>query len=155
MSSKDCLTLREAVALLKGHGVNFALVHEAALAGWDIDYNVFLDNVDVLLIGEEDFAQLGVSVPNQLGQFALREQEGVNMRIWSRTSLGLPSPFEVTACEAYGCEALAPELVLAKLPYSPDARLLAEQRAQLAAILNADALTDEELHLYAKYVRGA
>lgn len=60
----------------------------------------------------------------------------------------------MTACPRYGCEAVAPELVLAKLPYSPDAALLQEQRARLAAIVHAADLSDEELRLVAQYVRG-
>lgn len=155
MSSRKCKSLETVVSELQRDGVVFALVHESALMGWGIDNNVFLDTVDVFLEDESGFGILGSgSVPSNLGECAQVEVTGVPVRLWSRASLGLSSPFDVTECKRYGCDALAPEIVLRKLPYSPDARLLDEQRARLAAIVNVDSLTDDELILFARYVRG-
>lgn len=148
------IALRVAVEALHEAGVSFVLVHESALMGWNIDNNVFLNNVDVLLFHDEDFHTLGCKVPRDIGQYVQTELDGMPTRLWSRESLRIKGSFEVTTCIHYDCEALAPELVLLKLPYSPDAPLLTEQRARLAAIIMVDELSDEELWLVAHYVRG-
>ena len=154
MTGGECRTLAAAVGALEALGVGFALVHESALMGWGIDGSAFLDCVDVLLVDDEGFRALGFDAPPGLGRFAEADLGGVPARLWSRASLGIRGGFDVTTCARYGCEALAPELVLQKLPYSPDAPLLMEQRARLAAILMADDLEDDELRLVAAYVRG-
>lgn len=146
--------LTAAVGALNRAGVPFALVHESALAGWGVDNNAFLDCVDALLVDDGCFGVLGCDAPDGIGGFAEAELGGVPARLWSRQSLGIQGAFDVTSCPRYGCEALAPELVLSKLPYSPDAHMLLEQRARLAAILMADELADDELALVARYVRG-
>lgn len=154
MGARTCPALTAAVGALRERGVAFALVHESALMGWGIDNNAFLGCVDALVLDERDFRKLGLAAPSSIGGFADAELAGVPARLWSRLSLGLPGPFDVTSCARYGCEALAPELVLGKLPYSPDARMLEEQRARLASIVFCESLTDEELSLVARYVRG-
>jgi len=154
MTAGACGALSTAVGVLKSAGASFALVHESALMGWGIDNNAFLEHADVLLLDETDFGKIGLDAPVRLGSYVDADLGEVPARLWSRASLGLTGTIEVTACPRYGCEALAPEVVLRKLPYSPDSRLLAEQRAHLAAILHADKLTDEELSLVARYVRG-
>lgn len=142
------------VGELQSARVEYALVHESALMGWGMDNNAFLNCADVLLVDDEDFEKVGVGVPYDIGGFAEAEFAGVPVRLWSRASLGINGSFEVTSCARYGCEALAPELVLRKLSYSPDFRLLAEQRARLASVLFVNELTDDELALAARYVRG-
>ena len=154
MTAGRCVPLQTVVDALGAAGVSFALVHESALMGWGIDNNAFLECVDVLLIQDDSFEEFGCPIPCGIGEYGIVELSGVQTRLWSRGSLGIHAGFEVTACARYGCEALAPELVLKKLPYSPDARILLEQRARLAAILMADKLSDEELALVACYVRG-
>lgn len=154
MGARTCPALTAAVGALQERDVAFALVHESALMGWGIDNNAFLGCVDALVFDDRDFRKLGLAVPSSIGGFADAELAGVPARIWSRLSLGLAGPFDVTSCARYGCEALAPELVLGKLPYSPDARMLEEQRARLASIVFCESLTDEELSLVARYVRG-
>ena len=154
MSAGSCASLQTAVDELNALGVSFALVHESALMGWGIDNNAFLACVDVLFLQNDGFEALGCGVPSRLGEYEETKLAGLPLRLWSRCSLGIQGAVEVTACAHYGCEALAPELVLKKLPYSPDARILLEQRARLAAILMADKLSDEELALVARYVRG-
>lgn len=154
MASGDCRVLTTTVDKLMAQHVGFALVHESALMGWGIDNNVFLNHVDALLFDDTDFHKLGRDVPNKIGCFAESELDGIPVRLWSRASLGIRGGFDVTSCIRYGCEALAPELVLRKLPYSPDAPLLMEQRARLASILMVDDLDNEELELVADYVRG-
>ncbi len=154
MTARMRAALSAAVDALRSEGVAFALVHESALVGWGIDNNVFLEYVDVLVLDEGDFRKFGVSAPASIGMFADATLDGVPARLWSRRSLGLSGPFDVTSCARYGCEALAPELVLGKLPYSPDARMLVEQRARLASIVFSGTLTDEELMLAARYIRG-
>lgn len=154
MAARTCTTLSTAVRALQSAGPMFALVHESALMGWGIDISAFLESVDILLLDDGDFQKVGARVPEGIADFAEAELDGVPARLWSKSSLGLEGGIEVTACPRYGCEALAPELVLRKLPYSPDARMLMEQRARLAAILFAAELTDEELSLVARYVRG-
>ena len=154
MAARTCAALSAAVAALQAQCVAFALVHESALMGWGIDNNAFLECVDALVVDERDFRKLGLAAPSSIGDFADAELAGVPARLWSRRSLGLAGPFDVTSCARYGCEALAPELVLGKLPHSPDARMLEEQRARLAAIVFSESLTDEELSLVARYVRG-
>ena len=149
-----CSTLRTVCDQLADKGVDMALVHESALMGWGIDANVVLPVVDALLVDDGGFGALGAQTPGRLGEYASVEIEGVPVRLWSRSSLGIDGPFDVTACPRYGCEAMAPELVLAKLPYSPDAALLREQRARLASIVHVADLSDEELMLVAQYVRG-
>lgn len=134
--------------------VDFFLVHESSLYAWGIDNVVMLSNVDLLLLGEESFSVLDCVCPSVLGEFSEWSTDGVSIRLWSRASLGLAGPFSVTSCARYGCSSLAPELVLAKVPYSPDYRLLLEQRARLASIVYADALSDDEIALVARYVRG-
>ena len=119
------------------------------LAGSDYSGYVYGGVVD-----DGGFGALGAQTPGRLGEYASVEIEGVPVRLWSRSSLGIDGPFDVTACPQYGCEAMAPELVLAKLPYSPDAALLREQRARLASIVHVADLSDEELMLVAQYVRG-
>ena len=154
MTGGRCPALEAGVAALRSAGAAFALVHESALMGWGIDNNVFLDHVDALLLDDAGFSAFGLEAPSEPGGFSEAEVAGVPLRLWSRASLGLGGPVEVTSCPRYGCEALAPELVLRKLPFSPDACMLAEQRARLAAVLFVDSLTDEELSLVARYVRG-
>ena len=154
MSAGRCASLQAVVDKLNAVGVSFALVHESALMGWGIDNNAFLECVDVLLVCDDAFEVLGCTISRRLGEYEETKLDGLPLRLWSKDSLGLQGGFEVTACARYGCEALAPELVLKKLPYSPDARILLEQRARLAAILMADKLSDEELALVARYVRG-
>ena len=154
MAAMECGVLAAAVEELEADGIEFALVHESALMGWGVDNNAFLRCVDAVLLEDEDFAVLGCSLPSGVGGYAEAEVAGVPVRLWSRTSLGLSGAVEVTSCIRYGCEALAPETVLRKLPFSPDFRLLEEQRACLAAIIHARELTDDELELVARYVRG-
>lgn len=149
-----CAPLAAVVEGLKEQGIRFVLVHESALMGWGIDVNAMLPVADVLLLDAASFQALGCEPRESLGEYAGCDVGGVSVRLWSRRSLGLEAPFDVTACPAYGCEALAPELVLVKLPYSPDAPLLLEQRARLAAIVHASELEDSELALVARYVRG-
>lgn len=154
MTISSCGILAAAVGALATAGVEFALVHESALMGWGIDYGAFLDAVDVLIVADDGFDMVGCEMPHELGSFAETTIGGAPARLWSKASLGLPAAIEVTSCPRYGCEALAPEFVLAKLPYSPDAPLLVEQRARLAAILAADELNEKQLALVAAYVRG-
>lgn len=154
MAAMECGVLIAAVEALKADGVSFALLHESALMGWGVDNNAFLACVDAILLEDGDFVGLGCSAPYQVGGYAKAEVSGIKVRLWSRMSLGLSGAVEVTSCPRYGCEALAPETVLRKLPFSPDFRLLEEQRACLAAILHARELTDDELELVARYVRG-
>lgn len=154
MTARTCAALSAAVDALRSENIAFALVHESALMGWGIDNSVFLECVDVIVLDDDGFRKLGADPPVSIGGFAEAELGGVPARLWSRASLGLKGPFDVTSCARYGCEALAPELVLAKMPFSPDARMLAEQRARLASIVFSDVLTEEELSLVARYVRG-
>lgn len=149
-----CHALLAAVEAMRSLGVRFVLVHESALMGWGIDNSVFLGCVDALVVRRDGFEALGLEEPSGIGQYVEAEFSGIPARLWSRESLGIRGGVEVTSCARYGCEALAPEVVLTKLPYSPDAALLAEQRARLAAILMAESLTDDELELVARYVRG-
>ena len=154
MAGNLCEPLKVVVEALRASKVAFALVHESALMGWGIDNNAFLGHVDVLLAHDEDFSSFKCEQPNAPGVYAAMEIADVPVRFWSRASLGIKGPFEVTSCTRYGCEALAPEVVLKKLPYSPEARMLLEQRARLASILFAEDLTEDELSLVARYVRG-
>ena len=154
MTDGMCMTLATAVNELGAVGVPFALVHESALMGWGIDNSVFLSHVDALIIHNSCFAPFGRGKPQEIGEYIEVELGDVPVRLWSRDSLGIRGGVEVTSCARYGCDALAPEIVLTKLPYSPDAPMLMEQRAQLAAILMANELTDEEIALAARYVRG-
>ena len=154
MAGGECRALASAVGELLESGVGFALVHESALMGWGIDNNAFLGCVDALLLDNAGFRALGCDAPEGIGRFVEADLGGVQARLWSRASLGIRGGLDVTSCARYGCEALAPELVLQKLPYSPDAPLLMEQRARLAAILLVDGLADDELNLVARYVRG-
>ena len=154
MATMKCGALATAVEALRADGIAFALVHESALMGWGVDNNAFLACVDAILLEDADFAELSCTLPSRVGGYTEAEVAGVPVRLWSRMSLGLSGPIEVTSCPRYGCEALAPETTLRKLPFSPDFHMLAEQRARLAAILHARELTHDELELIARYVRG-
>ena len=146
--------LDAAISELNRADVAFALVHESALAGWGIDNNAFLSAVDALILTAEGFDCLHVAEPAAPGEFVTIACGDCRVRLWSRKSLNLVGPFDVVACGQYACEALAPELVLQKLAYSPDAENLMEQRARLAAIVYSEALSDEEIEMYSRYVRG-
>ena len=146
--------LAAAASVLRAADVRFALLHEAALAAWGISYSVVLPAMDILLIDDRDAALLGLEVPEQLGTFARLDAADMPLRVWSRRSVGLSGSFDVVECPGYGCDALAPETVLEKLPYSPDARLLLEARARLAEVLFFDRMDDEQLGEFDSYVRG-
>ena len=146
--------LAEVAGLLRAADVGFVLLHEAALAAWGISYSVVLPAMDILLINDRDAARLGLEVPEQLGTFACLDAADMPLRVWSRKSVGLSGSFDVVECPGYGCDALAPETVLEKLPYSPDARLILEARARLAEILFFDRMSDEQLGEFDSYIRG-
>ena len=154
MSSAENPALATVARELEGRNIAFAFAHESALMAWGMDANVFLSAVDVLVIDANSFAALGCVMPDMLGSYTEVKLAGVPTRLWSRKSLGLNGEFDVTRTQRYKCDCLCPETVLAKLPYSPDSRLLSEQRARLAATINAKELTDEELGLLATLVRG-
>ena len=139
---------------LKEAGVQFALAHESSLMGWGIDNNAFLGVVDAVLLDDGSFAAIGAEPPGSLGGCVSAEIAGVPTRLWSRASIGALGPVDVTLCPDYGCYSLAPEVVLSKLPYSPDYGALLENRARLAAIVHVDSLDDDELSLVARHVRG-
>lgn len=154
MNGGTCASLVAVVDAMQSANVGFALVHESALMGWGLDNNAFLNSVDVLLVDGDGFVEFGCASPTDLGEFAAVDVACVSTRLWSRASLGIAGGVEVTSCPRYGCEALAPEIVLRKLAYSPDARMLLEQRARLASVLLAEELSEKELSMVARYVRG-
>lgn len=117
-----------------------------------LDYNIFLGVVDAC-VSEADAARWG-EAPTDVGEFLATKINDTGIRIWTPKSLGLPSRRVRVRCERYGCWALDPELVLRVLPLSPDFPGLAEQRARLAEVLYHDRMTDDELLLFSRYVRG-
>lgn len=154
MAKGTCAALAAVVDEARRIGFRFALVHRSALVGWNLDNDAFLSTADLVLFDCSAFTALGCALPERVGTYGETAIADIPVRLWSRESLGIRGAVDVVECIGYGCEALAPEVVLRKLPYSPEVHLLSEQRARLAAILAADCLTDEEISLYARYVRG-
>lgn len=136
---------------LEAAGVSFAFVHEAALASWGMDANLFMLGIDVLL-DKRGFSALEEPIPEELGTFTLVKDVAPPVRLWSTSSLGLMPYFETVESPVNGCRVLAPEQVLAKLPYSPDLPLIREGRALLAATLLRRELTERQLEAFIQSV---
>ena len=148
-------SLASAVAYLDGRGIRFHLVHESALMAWGIDNNIVLEAVDVHIPDAEDYEAIGVDAfPESLGSYFETVVEDVRIRLWSSASLGLPPAYIRVYSKAYTCWCLDPAIVLDKLPLSPDAAWLHEQRARLAEVLYFDRMDDELLERYMARVRG-
>lgn len=144
-----CKQLEAAVHVANDSDMGFLLVHQSALMGWGIDDNAFLLGPVDLLVTDRS----GEGLPKKPGSYSETAlAEGSEVRLWSPESLRLGGEFASTACPKYGCRALAPELVLRTLPYSPEAPMLVEQRALLALVLNHKNLKDSEIEAFAKYV---
>lgn len=150
MANKD---IEYIVFRLKRELINFALIHQTALNAWGLDDNLHMDKFDVLILRRQDFRYALITPITELGKFIEHDLYGRNIRFWSPDSLGLGDNFDIVKCEDYNCWALAPELVLDKLVYSPDFNTLKQQRAKLAATLNVKNLTKQEIESFAKYVR--
>ena len=128
-------------------------MHEAALTAYGLDYEVFLRGVDVLFADGRSFAVLGLDVPETPGTYSELAGCEPPLRAWSRKSLRLTGVVSARR-DGRGFLVLDPELVLDKLPYSPDIHYLREQRARLAEVLYGKRLGDEDLLLFDRYVRG-
>lgn len=133
--------------------IDFALVHQSALKVWGLDDNVVIDVIDVLIINAEGFNKLSIDCPKNIGAFTEVNVVHQNVRFWSPQSLCINNNYDIVRSQEYACDVLAPELVLEKLVYSPDFRLLGQARAKLAASINVDSLSDNDLNIYSQYVR--
>lgn len=136
------------------NGLRSVLVHEAALAAWGIDYNAWIDTVDVL-VKRSDFESWcdAISATDEDG-IVCGSVNGLSVRLWTVDDLAL-GPEIVSVDVGYGSfRALQPETVLETMQLSPDSQFLYEQRALLAQIMYSDILTDDEIMLFHKYVRG-
>lgn len=149
MERPTCAKLELAVGAANRSGLDFLLVHQSALMGWGIDDNAFLlGPADLLVLGRD-----GGELPDGIGSYLEVELAGgADARLWSPESLRLGGEFASTACPRYGCRALAPELVLRTLPYSPESGMLLEERALLALILEHGDMGDDEIEQFARYV---
>lgn len=150
MSNKD---IEYIVFRLKRELINFALVHQTALNAWGLDDNIHMDKFDILILRRQDFRNALITPITELGKFIEHYLYGRDIRFWSPDSLGLDNNFDIVKCKDYNCWALAPELVLDKLVYSPDFNILKQQRSKLAASLNVHNLTDNEFQVYSQYVK--
>lgn len=146
--------LEIAMATLDAYGVRYALIHESALALWEVDINLFLQTVDVLVDEADVKSALGVKAEDWVkGEYVETDLMGVRMRLW-RTFLGKPLARHALYHYASGCACTpSPRAILAGLAETPDANMLLEQRAHLAEVVYADCLSDEALAEFQKYVR--
>ena len=136
-----------------------ALVHEAAIASWGLDFSATTRAVD-LIAPAKSFdalrAAFPISADRHLGNEFIRiVRDGVPIRLWASVGDGLSfadARFVWNGDYARAC--LEPEQVLSCLPSSPDYQFLLEQRARLAEVLYFDRMSDDELAEFHKYVRG-
>jgi hypothetical protein len=132
--------LRHVVTELDKRCESYALVHEAALMAYGLDNNVVPTAVDVLSPGVGERC------------IALPRQE-VPLRVWDRIPGASLDPSDLIWSKAYGCNVLRPDLLLDSLDFSPDIDMLREQRAALAMVLYADAMSDDQLMEFDSHVR--
>lgn len=150
LASVDCVGTRD----------EHALIHEAAMVAWGLDYSVSPRAIDVL-VSHEAFDALHAS-----GAFERIVCGADNCLVQNDSGLGIPVRFwgavhgvtlrgaRTVWSAAFSRNVLDPELVLELMPYSPDSNYLLEQRARLAEVVYVDELTDEELLVFHTYVRG-
>lgn len=146
------LALRAAVSHLDALGVEYALCHEAACTAFGTNYNAILHEVDAIVPAGQ-LASIGEL--SEGGFLGIPLDTSVMIRLWpDEALLGTDVRYHEIWSKDYECRVLDPELVLRLLPCSPDYPLLLEQRARLAEVLYFDQMSDEELMLFHKYVRG-
>lgn len=145
MEKPVCRRLERTVELAEEAGLEYVLLHQSALMGWGIDDNAFL-------LGPADLLVLSghVVLPEELGGYRTEGLgAGISARLWAPRALGLGEVIETTACPRYGCRALAPELVLETLPWSPESKMLLEERALLALVINHENMTEDAVMEFA------
>lgn len=136
-----------------------ALVHEAAIASWGLDFSATTRAVD-LLVCERAFDALRANRPECVMEYCGNKyislsREGLPVSLWASVGDGLSfKDASFVWNEDYDRACLEPESVLAALPSSPDYRFLLEQRARLAEVLYFDRMSDAELSEFHRYVRG-
>lgn len=132
--------LRHVVTELDKRYESYALVHEAALMAFGLDNNVVPMAIDVLApgVGERRIELPGQEVP---------------LRVWDRIPGASLDSCDLIWSKAYGCNVLRPDLLLDSLDFSPDIDMLREQRAALAMVLYADAMSDDQLMKFDSHVR--
>lgn len=125
-----------------------ALLHEAAMSVWGLNFNAVTRSIDVLA------AECVIAVPPDLPYQEVR-RSGVTVRIWNRLSDGATiESAPLRWDDDYRRYCIDPERELEEMPCSPDFRYMLEMRAHLAEVLYFDKMSDEELSLFHKYVRG-
>ena len=166
------LILEDGISHLNKQNIEFALIHEAAITAFGLNYSVFIKSVDVVISDQQfmkyqrrlvgsllvsgDSSRENLGGSNTMGtELSQTTTKGTIIRLWSESLLGI-SLVQVDKIwnNNYSCYVLDPELVLEKLELSPDIEWLLEQRARLAMVLYADQMSDDELLLFHKYVRG-
>ena len=143
-------TLGALVQTLDDEGARYFLVHEAGALAIGVSYTSFLQIVDLCLV-RGSFPVSDAVVHEQFVEGTVRD---ILVRVWSKAALGLGRDVRVVRSSLYGCDVLAPDLLLDRMEASPDAEMLVETTALLAAILHVDELTDEDLAMVRRYVRG-
>lgn len=142
--------IRAAADILQADDTKFALVHQAALAAWGLDRNIFLNAVDVIV---DVVPSKAVDAVDNNGMYASVDIDSrCQLRLWTAESLNLEPEFESVFSETYGCRVLAPESVFSALPLSPDYPILREQQAMLATILLKDEIADDELAEIGRFI---
>ena len=135
-------TLFEVAKELNERNEEYCLIHEAALTSWNLNNSLFLHAIDILVPS--------VRFKNSV------ERLGPNVSIRYHASLAGKTfeEIEKVKSEQYDCLVAEPFAVLEGLEESPDLQYLYEQRARLAATLYVHDLSDEDLAVFKKYVRG-
>ena len=139
-------------------GEGYALIHELSLYAWNVDGNLVPYGLDVLLLGGRlsgALARAGWSEGrSQAGDVYLeRLCGGYVLRAWETLEGRAACDFALYENVRWGRKTLSPRDVLDTLPLSPDYPYLVEQRAALAMILFHGDMDDDELGLFARYVR--
>lgn len=133
-------TLASVIRALDGTGASYFLVHQAGALALGLCEDPLLA-VDVCLTdGELDAARVTVR-PG----YVECELAGRVARLWDVSSLAADGGVRVVRSRLYGCEVLAPDLLLECMGRSPDAASLARTLALLACVVHVDGLSDEQL----------
>ena len=154
-------SLDRVLSLLEGVPCDeYALMHEAAVTVWGLNYSVIPRSVDVLVapgLFERLAACEGVRRHEHEGEAYLEHLDagcGVPARYWGQVGGVAFDPEARVWSAKFERPVLDPELTLQLMPHSPEWRFLLEQRARLAEVLYFDDMTDEELATFHRYVRG-
>ena len=143
-------SLQQLISSLAEADATCFLVHEAGALALGLSYSPFVRTVDLCLVK----GRLAISSATAHEAYTTGIIGDVPVRIWGRASLNLRQGIRVVTSQLYHCHVLAPDLLLERMDYSPDAASLLETRALLAAVVHVDDLTDDQLTLVKRYVRG-